>query len=210
MSDKANEPNKATEAPKVEAPAKAETPAVDHLALIKQKADTVGVAYTAGDTVETIRAKINAKLNDEPKAEEKSAEVVSASGSPAPKTKQELRQEAILDATRLIRVRITNMDPRKADLPGEFFTVSNGVVGTIQRYIPYSEQEDGWHVENMLLEMLKEKQFYQLRPRKGPNGTVLPDGRWVKEFAIEILEPLTQEELRILANKQAAAAGQAV
>lgn len=204
MSDKATE-TKAAEAPKVEASAKAETPAVDHLALIKQKADTVGVAYTAEDTVESIRAKINAKLNDEPKAE-----AVAASGSPAQKTKQELRQEAILDATRLIRVRITNMDPRKADLPGELFTVSNGVVGTIQRFIPYSEQEDGWHVENMLLEMLKEKQFYQLRPKKGPNGTVLPDGRWVKEFAIEILEPLTPEELRVLANKQAAAAGQAV
>lgn len=204
MSDKSTEV-KAAEAPKVEAPAKSETPAVDHLALIKQKADTVGVVYTAEDTVDSIRAKINAKLNDEPKEEPK----VEA-GSYVPKTKQELRQEAILDATRLIRVRITNMDPRKADLPGEFFTVSNGVVGTIQRFIPYSEQEDGWHVENMLLEMLKEKQFYQLRPRKGPNGTVLPDGRWVKEFAIEVLEPLTQEELRILANKQAAAAGQAV
>lgn len=204
MSDKATE-QKAAETP---APAKAEIPAVDHLALIKQKADTVGVAYTAEDTVDSIRAKINAKLNDEPKPKENSDGA--ASGSSAPKTKQELRQEAILDATRLIRVRITNMDPRKADLPGEFFTVSNGVVGTIQRFIPYSEQEDGWHVENMLLEMLKEKQFYQLRPRKGPNGTVLPDGRWVKEFAIEILEPLTPEELRVLANKQAAAAGQAV
>ena len=204
MSDKATE-TKTAEASKVEAPAKAETPAVDHLALIKQKADTVGVVYTAEDTVDSIRAKINAKLNDEPKEEPKVE-----GGSPVSKTKQELRQEAILDATRLIRVRITNMDPRKADLPGEFFTVSNGVVGTIQRFIPYAEQEDGWHVENMLLEMLKEKQFYQLRPRKGPNGTVLPDGRWVKEFAIEVLEPLTQEELRILANKQAAAAGQAV
>lgn len=204
MSDKAIE-QKAAETP---APAKSEIPAVDHLALIKQKADTVGVAYTAEDTVDSIRAKINAKLNDEPKPKENSDGA--ASGSSAPKTKQELRQEAILDATRLIRVRITNMDPRKADLPGEFFTVSNGVVGTIQRFIPYSEQEDGWHVENMLLEMLKEKQFYQLRPRKGPNGTVLPDGRWVKEFAIELLEPLTQEELRVLANKQAAAAGQAV
>ena len=204
MSDKATE-QKAAETP---APAKSEIPAVDHLALIKQKADTVGVAYTAEDTVDSIRAKINAKLNDEPKPKENSDGA--ASGSSAPKTKQELRQEAILDATRLIRVRITNMDPRKSDLPGEFFTVSNGVVGTIQRYIPYSEQEDGWHIENMLLEMLKEKQFYQLRPRKGPNGTVLPDGRWVKEFGIELLEPLTMEELRVLANKQAAAAGQAV
>lgn len=202
MSEQAKETAK-TEAPKVEAAkgetpvvAKAEAPAVDHLALIQAKADTVGVGYTSDDTVETIRARINAKLEG-------------TAPAPVEKTKNELRQEAIADATRLIRVRITNMDQRKADLPGEYFTVSNGVVGSITRYVPYNA-EDGWHVENMLLENLKERQFYQLRPRKGHNGSVVPDGKWVKEFSIELLEPLSPEELKVLANKQAAAAGGAV
>ena len=63
MSEQAKETAK-TEAPKVEAAkgetpvvAKAEAPAVDHLALIQAKADTVGVGYTSDDTVETIRAR---------------------------------------------------------------------------------------------------------------------------------------------------------
>ena len=209
MSEQAKETAK-TEAPKVEAAkgetpvvAKAEAPAVDHLALIQAKADTVGVGYTSDDTVETIRARINAKL------EGTAPTPAEAQSAQAAKTKNELRQEAIADATRLIRVRITNMDQRKADLPGEYFTVSNGVVGSITRYVPYNA-EDGWHIENMLLENLKERQFYQLRPRKGNNGSVVPDGKWVKEFSIELLEPLSPEELKVLANKQAAAAGGAV
>lgn len=183
-------------------PAKAQTPAVDQLALIKTKADTMGITYSAEDTVDSIRARINAKLE--------STETKKAPEPEAEKSKHQLRQEAILDATRLIRVRITNMDPRKSDLPGEYFTVSNGVIGHITRFIPYGETEDGWHIENMLLQHLKERMFYQLRPKKTANGGSLPDGKWVKEFAIEELAPLTQEELRILANKQAAAAGNAV
>ena len=99
------------------------------------------------------------------------------------------------------------MNPSKADLPGEIFTVSNNVVGSIKRYIPYGEQVDGWHVENMLLDMLKEKQFQQLRTKKGVNGHILPETKGVREYAIEELPPLTPEELKVLANKQAAAAG---
>lgn len=205
MSDKVQEAA-TNEAPKMEAP---KAPEVDQAAvLIRQKADAVGIAYTPTDTVDAIRAKINAKLaNDEPKT---ATSVLSAGSINPVKTKEELRQEAILEATKLIRVRITNMNPQKADLPGEYFTVSNGVVGQITRFIPYAEQEDGWHIESMLLDMLREKQFHQLRPKKGANGQILPDGRWVREFNIEVLEPLTQEELKVLANKQAAAAGQAV
>ena len=177
--------------------------------LVRQKADAAGVTYTAEDSVDAIRERINAKLTGE-SIEAKPEPVLSGSKEgPRAKTKEELRQEAILEATRLIRVRITNMDPRKADLAGEYFTVSNGVVGQITRYIPYAEQEDGWHIEKMLLDMLKEKQFHQLRPKKGSNGAIIPDGRWVREFNIEELEPLTQAELKVLANKQAAAAGQA-
>ena len=172
-------------------------PVVDQLAMLKTKADTLGVTYSPNIGIDALREKINTKMNGEVEKEE----------APREKTKTELRQEQYLEATRLIRVRITNMNPAKADLPGEIFTVSNGVVGAIKRYIPYGEQVDGWHVEKMILDMLKEKQFQQLRTKKGNNGQILPDTKWVREFAIEELPPLTPEELKVLANKQAAAAG---
>ncbi len=172
-------------------------PVVDQLALLKTKAATLGVTYSPNIGIDALREKINAKMNGEVEKEE----------APREKTKTELRQEKYLEATRLIRVRITNMNPAKADLPGEIFTVSNRFVGEIKRYIPYGEQVDGWHVENMLLDMLKEKQFQQIRTKKGANGQILPDTKWVREFAIEELPALTPEELKVLANKQAAAAG---
>ena len=178
-------------------------PVVDQLAMLKTKADTLGVTYSPNIGVDALREKINAKMNGEPEKKEE----VKASEAPREKTKMELRQEAFLEATRLVRCRITCMNPSKADLPGEIFTVSNNVVGSIKRYIPYGEQIDGWHVENMLLDMLKEKQFQQLRTKKAANGQILPETKWVREYAIEELPPLTPEELKVLANKQAAAAG---
>ena len=179
------------------------TPVVDQLAMLKTKADTLGVTYSPNIGVDALREKINAKMNGESEKKEE----VKASEAPREKTKMELRQEAFLEATRLVRCRITCMNPTKADLPGEIFTVSNNVVGAIKRYIPYGDQVDGWHVENMLLDMLKEKQFQQLRTKKGPNNQILPETKWVREYAIEELPPLTPEELKVLANKQAAAAG---
>lgn len=179
------------------------TPVVDQLAMLKTKADTLGVSYSPNIGVDALREKINAKMNGEPEKKEESK----VSEGPREKTKMEIRQEAFLEATRLVRCRITCMNPSKADLPGEIFTVSNNVVGSIKRYIPYGEQVDGWHVENMLLDMLKEKQFQQLRTKKGANGQILPETKWVREYAIEELPPLTPEELKVLANKQAAASG---
>lgn len=186
------------------------TPPIDRLAVLKSKADVMGITYSPNIGVDALAEKINAKLNGtEVKEEPEQAQAVVA-GSEAPKTKMQLRQEAYLEATKLVRCRITNMNPSKADLPGEIFTVSNGIVGEIKRYIPYGEQVDGWHIEQMMLDMLKEKQFHQLRTKKGANGQILPEGKWVREFAIEILPPLTPEELKVLANKQAAAAGMSV
>ena len=188
--------------PVVEQASEPATTVIDQLALLKNKADTLGVSYAANIGIDALREKINAKLaGDEPKKEVASAEE---------KTPMQLRQEIFLEATKLVRVRITNMNPSKADLPGEIITVKNEFVGEIKRYIPYGEQVDGWHVEKMLLDMLKEKQFQQLRTKKGPNGQILPETKWVREFAIEELAPLTAAELKTLANKQAAAAGSAV
>lgn len=178
-------------------------PVVDQLAMLKTKADTLGVTYSPNIGIDALREKINAKMNGEPEKKEETK----TSEAPREKTPMEIRQELFLDATRLVRCRITCMNPSKADLPGEIFTVSNRYVGEIKRYIPYGEQVDGWHVENMLLDMLKEKQFQQLRTKKGANGQILPETKWVREFAIEELPPLTPEELKVLANKQAAAAG---
>jgi hypothetical protein len=126
-------------------------------------------------------------------------------------TKQELfnatRAQLMKDEMKLIRVRITNMDPKKKDLHGEVISVGNKYIGTVKKFIPFGETtDDGYHIPKILLDELQDRKFQDIRTVKDKRtGTPSVSSRWVREFAIEILPPLTAEELRDLAIAQAAA-----
>ena len=116
------------------------------------------------------------------------------------------RERMRLEATRLIRCQITNLDPKKKDLHGEIFTVANDVIGTVRKFVPYGEvTEGGYHVPYIIYKMLKKKKFLNIRTRKGPKGEPLVETNWAQEFALTVLPPLTKAELHDLATAQAAA-----
>lgn len=121
--------------------------------------------------------------------------------------KAALRREIIAEQTKLVRLRITNLDPKKKDLPGEILTVANEYMGTIRKYVPYGEVTDnGYHVPYCLYQMLDSRRFLDIKTtRDRRTGQITTKTQWVKEFALEILPPLTEEELARLANQQAAA-----
>lgn len=184
---------------------------VDPMIKLREKADLVGVAYENSDTSDVLRAKIDAKLNPPVAKDEDENEVE----NPATKFKKgetqgELRQRVHAETMFLVKCRITNMNPAKADLQGEMFTVSNSYIGALTRFIPYGEQLDGWYIEKIMLDHLMDRKFQQIRKSRNSSGQDIPETKWVKEFAIEILPYPTKEELRVLANQQAAAAGQVV
>jgi len=117
------------------------------------------------------------------------------------------REKIRRDALKLVRCRITNMDPKKADLPGEVLTIANRYIGTVKKFVPYGEvTDDGYHIPNCIYEELESRRFQNIRiikDRKTGNKTV--SATWAKEFAIEVLPPLTPEELAQLATAQIAA-----
>jgi hypothetical protein len=117
------------------------------------------------------------------------------------------RKEQRDDALKLIRLRITNMDPKKADLHGEILSVGNEVVGTVRKFIPYGEATDnGYHVPNILYKALKRRRFLSLRLIKDKRtGTQRPEMKWMREFSLEVLPQLTKEELHDLKISQMAA-----
>jgi len=175
---------------------------VDERVLLMQRADMLGVSYH--DTIDAVslRERIQAKLMDKTPAPipELTGNALSA---------QRL-QKAYEQGMKLRRIRLTNMNPTKKDLPGEIFTFANKSLGTVRRYVPYNEaMNEGWHVPEVIYQMLKEKTYLQVKTKKGPGGTDVPDTRWVKEFAIEDLPSLTESQLQNLANQQAAANGMA-
>lgn len=119
------------------------------------------------------------------------------------------RQILMRDQLKLVRVRIANLDPSKKDLSGEILTVANEYIGTVRKFIPFGEATDeGYHVPQCLLSMMQERKFQTIRTIKdGRSGTIRVETGEAREFAIEILEPLSETEMRQLATAQQAAGG---
>ena len=116
------------------------------------------------------------------------------------------RIRQIKEAKRLVRVRISNMNPNKREWPGELYTVSNSVVGTIKQYVPFNNDE-GWHIPQMILSHLYEKECQIFYSKKNADGYNTRHGRLIKELNIQELPALTMPEIQDLAQRQAMASG---
>lgn len=188
------------------------------LQVLKERAATLGIQHSNNIGVDALRKKINEKLEgtgtEETEQEETAAEEFQAApaqetvAEPAPMTKAQklmkLRQDLRKEALKLVRVRIACLDPKKKDLPGEIITTGNKFVGTVSRFVPFGEgTDDGWHIPHIIYELLKERQFLQItHKRNRKTGTNETRTRYVREFSIEVLPPLTEEELAKLAIAQ--------
>jgi len=125
----------------------------------------------------------------------------------APAAKKETRGEYIerirREQERLIRVIVHCNNDDKQELQGDIFSVANGYVGPIKRFVPF-DNDNGWHIEKILLDFLKEKRVQKWRNVKLANGMTEKQPYLTHEYTIEILPPLTQEQLNKLAERQAA------
>ena len=106
------------------------------------------------------------------------------------------------NAGRLVRVRITCMNPNKKEWEGEIFSVGSSKIGTFKKYIPFNVEE-GWHIPHIMYEALKERKCTVFHTVKDHLGNKVRKGKLVPEFNIEILPPLTKAELKELAQRQA-------
>lgn len=111
-------------------------------------------------------------------------------------------------ALRLVRCRITNLDPADAAVPGALITCYNKYTGKVSKLVPFGdENEHGYHLPKILVDELKSRTF-NMRKEKKRAGSSFGVKEYstvqVRKFAIEELPPLTQEELDNLANDQKA------
>lgn len=111
-------------------------------------------------------------------------------------------------ALKLVRVRITNLDPGDAEIPGRIVTVYSKYTGKVTKLIPFGEAtEGGYHIPQILYDHLKEQKFAMRREVRGPGsafGVKKRKTTWVKKYALEVLPPLTKEEVRAMAQRQTA------
>jgi len=185
-----------------------EQPQATELDLLKQRAKLIGLTFSNNISVETLREKIRAKLEGEPSKDENDSPQTNALDSTQPVGKPEtLAQKMQREQMKLVRLRITNLDPKKKDLPGEIITIANRYLGTVRKYIPFGEVTDnGYHVPYCIYTELQSRQFLNIRTVKDQRtGTNRVETTLAREFALEILPPLTKEELERLATSQIAA-----
>ena len=177
---------------------------VTELSLLKQRASMMGIVFSNNIGIEKLRERVNEKLAEEAK-EEPTGKAIET------KVKEKsLRQNIIDENMRLIRIRITNLDPKKKDLPGEIITVANEYLGTVRKFVPFGEvTEQGYHVPYCIYKLLKSRKFLNIRTVKNPQDPLKPiiQQSWVNEFALEELPQLTAAELAKLATIQSASGG---
>jgi hypothetical protein len=165
----------------------------DELTALKERADLLGVKYHPSISLEKLKDKVNAALA--PSEEEAQAAVV-----------QDSRGAMQRRASELVRIRVTCMNPAKKEWEGEIFTVGNSAVGTFKKYVPFNADE-GWHVPRIIYEQLIQRQCQIFYASKDSKGNAIRKAKLIKEFAVEVLPPLTEKELKDLAQRQLMAKG---
>jgi len=181
------------------------------LELLKKRADTMHIPYPANIGVTALKSKVNAALNDQPIPEDEPTDEVEVRGPEQAvdtskympvETGSELRMRLRREATRLVRVNVTNRNPAMKDYKGDHYTVSNSIVGDIKKYVQYDTQE-GYHVPWIIVEHLKEKEYQVFIEGTDNKGRPTVTTKNVKELSVEILPPLTADEMEELKIKQA-------
>jgi hypothetical protein len=188
----------------------AEYNAGDEMSVLKQRARLMGIVFSNNIGIEALKAKITVKQSED---EVSYSEAVALPNPLIGETQETLiakprtlRQAQMEDEMKLIRLRITNMDPKKKELPGEILTFANEVIGTVCKYVPYGEVTDeGYHVPHCLYTILKNRKFLNIRVTKTPNGQSKVSQSWAQEFSLEVLPPLTKADLMRLGTAQMAA-----
>lgn len=173
---------------------------------LKARCQLLGIQTQGNQSNETLRALIRTKQEDMDAAARHTNlvafdEAVATSEGRTPSLREYLKSEAL----KLVRVRISCMNPQLAKSGSVIITTGNEYIGTVRKVVFFGEKtENGYHIPQIILNVLQQRKFQQIVEERGPQGHMVPRARWMKEFNIEILPPLTQKELNALKDRQLA------
>lgn len=185
----------------------------DELTLLKEMADRMGIKYSPNIGLATLKERIEAKKAGQvdPTLAAEELETIqaaekSAAGFGQMTTAQAVAAQRKKDALRLVRIRLTDMNPVNGNLKGVLMSAGNAKLGFVKKFIPFNA-EHGWHVPNIIVQQLKTKKFMSHYEVKQGNKKIKKH-KLVPQYAIEILPPLTAKELQELKQRQLMASGQ--
>jgi hypothetical protein len=110
------------------------------------------------------------------------------------------------EAMKLIRIVVTPNDPLMSSYPGLIFTVGASGLNKgrmIKKFVPFNNEE-GWHVPQIILNQIEHAEMQKFKTVTMPNGEKQLEPYITKKFNVRVLPPLTKKELDRLAASQAA------
>lgn len=176
------------------------------LEALKARADLMGVKYHPSISFAKLSDKIAEHLSDNPPEDEKTQGVSDEPAAPVeakPETENQKRSRLKREALALVRIRVTCMNPAKKEWEGELFTGGNSFIGSVTKFVPFNNDE-GWHVPKIILNIMQSRQCQIFTTVRNHLGQAQRKSKMIKEFAIEVMDPLTPAELAELARRQAA------
>lgn len=171
-------------------------PVQDERASLEARAKILNINFHSNISTEKLRERVNAALTG---AGPDPEDARPTKGETDVARRSRLKKEA----SRLIRVRIHCNDPAKKDWPGEYITVGNNAVGTYRKYVPYN-QDEPFHLPQILVNALREKRVQVFATKKGKNGIPIREAKSIAAYSLEVVQPLTREELDRMAQSQMA------
>ncbi len=164
---------------------------------LKEEADKLGVKYANSISYDVLSARVEdaKKTMEENKTETTKEKTTTKKAKPENKAITGRKK-----ASRLIRARVSCKNPNKQNLQGDYFSAGNPNIGFIKKYVFFN---DVYHIPEILLNVIKSKRYQRVQTRK-ENGKDVIKASLQPEYDVEILKPLTPEELKDLAQRQTA------
>ena len=161
--------------------------------LLKQKADLLGLTYANNITTEKLRDLVNQA--NEPVEVKQSTDTI-AKGSSVEDEALALR----LELTKKIRVLVTCNDPLMKDWDmTPYYSFSNSTLTLESITVPLGVE---WHIPNAYVGMLQSMECKIPVKTKDEKGRPITTRRTIKKYNVNILPPLTPEELETLKTAQ--------
>lgn len=197
------------------------TPTESRMDALKERAKTLGITFHPNIGEDKLAEKIKDALADKPAANEANTTQTTSDKEPTSagedskfsdakaskdETKDGQRRRKQREASELVRVIVTCMNPNKREYDGEIFCAGNRIIGTHKKFVPFDVE---YHVPRVIYNMIKERECQVFVTRRDDKGRQIREGKLIREFNVTVLDPLTPTELKELAQRQAMANGTA-
>lgn len=184
---------------------------LNELNTLKARADLQGIKYHPSIGLKSLKEKLQVhsdKINGVPETKESKPIKLSSKADFVSHSEYRTRElkERRKKAGSLVRVNVTCMNPDKKEWEGEIISVGSAKLGTYKKYVLFNAP-DGWHIPHIIYEAMKERKCSVFHTVKDHLGNKVRKAKLINEFNIEVLPPLSKEELKKLAQRQAMANG---